>query len=167
MSGIRVCGLSTELKVRGRLLRQIMQGLQVTHSECVWPAGKDCNQAQAPILMNKRHENDGTYTDLPARAGIFPRVQRRIAAQLHGSAGNAYTCKACSCADHLANFGSKVARCGPASQILLLLESNRGPGRVGCLKRLPGNFQKKMCWDTIEPRIADGPVAGPGSVACG
>jgi hypothetical protein len=144
-----------------------MQSLQVTHSECVWPPGKDSNQTQAPILMNQRHENDGTDSELPARAGIFPGVQRRITAQLHGSAGNACSCKACSRVDHFANFGSKITRSGPANQLLLLLESNRGPGRVGCLKRLLGNFQKKMCWDTIEPRIADGAGAGPGSVACG
>jgi len=94
VTGISVCRLSTELQVRSKLFRQILQRLQVAHSKCVWPPGKDCNQPQQLILMKKGHDNDGAYAEFPARAGIHPGVQHRITAQLHCSARSAYTCKA-------------------------------------------------------------------------
>jgi len=84
----------TELQVCSKLVRQILQRLQVAHSKCVGPPGKHCNQAEQLILMKERHDNDGANAEFPARIGIYPGVQRRITAELHCSARSAYTCKA-------------------------------------------------------------------------
>ena len=72
MTSTGVCRPSTELQVRTKFFRQILQRLQSAHSKCVWPPGKDCNQPQHPILMKKRHDSDGADSELPARARIHP-----------------------------------------------------------------------------------------------
>ncbi len=150
MASTGVCRLSTELQVRSKLLRQILQRLQVAHSKGVWPPGKNRNQPQHPILKKKRHNDDGAYAELPAGGGIRPRVQRRITGQLHCSARSAYTCKARPRVDHDANFRSRIARNCPANQLPLLFERNRGASRMGRSKRLLDKFPKKLVWDTIE-----------------